>query len=310
MAKKIFLVFLIAVLILGIYFIWPIKTKRNLNLPSNKPQEIINYLQKQNYQVTFLDSLFLKLTSKPSKGWVYINKTKLPRYKFLLIIGSKKAHYVPFTIIPGETTYFVIKDMAKKLNYNLKNLVMAYKDLAIYKEGNFLANTYNIPIYFKERDAIDFLIKNSFKEYKKIFKNIPKDNWKKYIIIASIIQKEAANNKEMPLISSVIYNRLKKNMRLQMDGSLNYGKYSHTKITPERLKEDKSFYNTYKFKGLPKEPVCNVSKEAILAAIKPAKTNYLYFVKGKNGHIFSKEYKSHLKNIKKRKKKLKPTNQN
>jgi len=301
MVKKIFtLIFLIA-LFLGLYFILPISTKRNLNLPSNKPKEIIDYLKDKNYNVNYLDYLFLKLTSKPMKGWVYINKTKLPRYKFLLTIGSKKAHYIPFTIIPGETTYFVLKDMAKKLNYNLFNLHIAYKDLALYKEGNFLANTYNIPLYFKERDAIKFLMENSFKSYKKIFKNIRKKEWKKYLIIASIIQKEAANNKEMPLVASVIYNRLKKNMRLQMDGSLNYGKYSHIKITPQRIKQDKSFYNTYKFKGLPKEPVCNVSKEAIKAAINPAKTNYLYFVKGKNGHNFSSEYKTHLKNIKKRK---------
>ena len=51
--------------------------------------------------------------------------------------------------------------------------------------------------------------------------------WFKILTIASIIQKEAANDAEMPLVASVIYNRLDKGMRLQMDGTLNYGIYSH-----------------------------------------------------------------------------------
>ena len=48
----------------------------------------------------------------------------------------------------------------------------------------------------------------------------------------------------MPKVSSVIYNRLKKDMPLQMDGTLNYGKYSHIKVTPKRIKTDKSGFNT------------------------------------------------------------------
>ena len=103
----------------------------------------------------------------------------------------------------------------------------------------------------------------------------------------------------MKYISAVIYNRLKKHMKLQMDGSLNYGIYSHTPITSKRIKFDKSFYNTYKYFGLPKEPVCVVSKEAIISAIFPANVKYLYFVKCKKHHLFSTTYKAHLRNIKK-----------
>ena len=48
-------------------------------------------------------------------------------------------------------------------------------------------------------------------------------------------------------------------MRLQMDGTLNYGKYSHVKVTPERIREDNSTFNTYKHKGLPSSPIGAVS---------------------------------------------------
>jgi UPF0755 protein len=89
-------------------------------------------------------------------------------------------------------------------------------------------------------------------------------------------------------------------MKLQMDGTLNYGKYSHIKVTPQRIKEDTSEYNTYKYKGLPPFPVSSVSQEAIFAAIFPKSSDYLYFVKASKGkHVFSKTYKEHVRNIKK-----------
>ena len=314
MAKKVIIFLVITLLVfIGGYFLTPIKTKQNLKLPSSNSSEIINYLKDKNYSVNILDKLFLDLFTNPREGWVYINKKELPRYKFLKQIGAYANHYTPITIIPGETTYYVLKMLEEKLNFDINKLAIAYKNLRVYKEGNFLANTYNIPIYFKEVDTIKFLIDKSFKEYKKIANkklgSFDKKRWKEILIVASIIQKEAANKKEMPLVSSVIYNRLKKRMRLQMDGTLNYGKYSHTKVTPLRIKKDRSSYNTYKFKGLPKEPVCNVSKSSINAAINPAKTDYLYFMKNSKGtHNFSKEYKKHIQNIKIRKKDIKSKN--
>lgn len=311
--NKIIYSILIAIILffmaIGLYFIIPVKTKHNLNLPSNSSKDIITYLQKKGYSVNSLDRLFLKFATNPIKGRIYISKSNLPKYKFLLAIGAKANHYTPVTVIPGETTYFTLQNISKKLDMNSTKLNIAYNKFKKYNEGNFLANTYNIPIYFKEKDVVKFLIDNSFKEYKKIskiyFNEFDLEKFKRIIIIASIIQKEAGNKEEMPIIASVIFNRLNKKMRLQMDGTLNYGIYSHSKITPKRIKGDKSSYNTYKHKGLPNNPVCNVSKDAILAAIMPKKTDYLYFMKSsRRGHNFSSNYKNHIKNIKKRKKEL------
>ena len=87
-------------------------------------------------------------------------------------------------------------------------------------------------------------------------------------------------------------------MKLQMDGTLNYGRYSHDRITAKRIRRDKSSYNTYLYKGLPPQPVCTVSLAAIKAAIFPAKTDYLYFVKTKEGkHTYSRYYSTHRRNI-------------
>jgi len=151
------------------------------------------------------------------------------------------------------------------------------------------------------------LVKLSEKKYKKLslqeLKRYNKKEWLLYLTIASIIQKEAGTIEEMPKISSVIYNRLKKDMPLQMDGTLNYGKYSHIKVTPKRIKTDKSGFNTYLNKGLPPYPVCSVSIDAIKSAIHPDKSNYLFFMKNrKGGHDFTNSYEEHLKNVNRAKK--------
>ena len=113
---------------------------------------------------------------------------------------------------------------------------------------------------------------------------------------ASVVQKEAANEDEMPLVASVIQNRLKKGMKLQMDGTLNYGLYSHETVTAERIRSDKSKFNTYLNEGLPPSPVCTVGIAAIRAAIRPAQSEFLYFVLDKKTgkHKFSATYEEHV----------------
>ncbi len=118
------------------------------------------------------------------------------------------------------------------------------------------------------------------------------------IITASIIEREAGISEDMPLVSSVIYNRLDKGMALQMDSVISY-----------ILQEDKvnltyadiaveSDYNPYKNTGLPPGPICSPGIVAIKAAISPAETDYLYFVvseKLDGSAAFSSDYNQFLK---------------
>jgi UPF0755 protein len=122
----------------------------------------------------------------------------------------------------------------------------------------------------------------------------------KIITLASIVEGETNRKDEMPIIASVYYNRLKKRMKLQADPTIEFIKqgawgrldYADLKI--------KSPYNTYENYGLPPGPINNPGKAAILAALYPAKTNYLYFVAdGNGGHIFSSTFRQHQKNAEK-----------
>ncbi len=271
------------------------KSKRVIFIPKGNINYTIKTLQKNGLDVTKLDILLIKLMGYPQAGWVDLKGREFTKGDFLYRLTHNKAALEKITIIPGETNYFIYKQIGKKLK--IKHF---YCNI---EEGFIKPDTYELPIGMKREDVCKYLYNKSIMWHKYLAKKIfgvwNYKTYKKYLIIASIIQKEAGNFKEMKLISAVIHNRLKKGMKLQMDGSLNYGEYSHTKITPKRIKNDNSFYNTYKYFGLPKEPVCVVSQEAIIAAIFPAKVKYLYFVKCGKHQLFSTTYKKHLENIRK-----------
>ncbi len=129
----------------------------------------------------------------------------------------------------------------------------------------------------------------------------PLKNWHDVITLASIVQRETPRESEMPVVASVYINRLRKNMRLQADPTVvyaltnGYGDMQGKPLLTGHLKIDSPF-NTYTHNGLPPAPIANVGAAAIRAVLRPADTNYLYFVAdGRGGHIFSKSYEEHQK---------------
>ncbi|WP_241497456.1 endolytic transglycosylase MltG [Sulfurovum riftiae] len=302
-AENIAVVLIIA---FAFYTTIPVRTTQTLFIPQGSINTIISQLAKKGYAVSVVDSYIIRFLGEPQSGWIFIGKNELNRIDFLYKLTSSKAMINKVTLIPGETSELFFEALAKELKLDEKKLYKYYHEFSPYPEAGIYADTYYVPYGIKEKHLMHFLIRESEKKYKKIsekiYGNYNTKQWQKVLVIASIIQKEAANNEEMPLVSSVIYNRLKKGMRLQMDGTLNYGKYSHVKVTPERIKNDESRFNTYKYKGLPPSPIGSVSIDAIRAAIRPAKTKHLYFMKNKKGtHDFSDTFKAHRKNIKKAK---------
>ena len=245
----------------------------------------------------------MRFIGLPQQGWINIGTTRLTHADFLKKLASAKAAMLNVTLIPGETTYVFLQELAKELDLDHNTLMQEFKKQSPYKEGAFVPDTYKLPRGITEQEVIAILLERSQKTMhawsQKIFGTYNEAKWYKYLILASVIQKEAASIEEMPIVGSVIQNRLNKGMKLQMDGALNYGIYSHVKITPQRIRNDNTPYNTYKFKGIPADPVCNVSLPAIRAAIFPATTDYLYFMKNKKGeHDFTRYYSTHIGNVK------------
>lgn len=116
------------------------------------------------------------------------------------------------------------------------------------------------------------------------------------VIVASLVEKESANPEERPVIASVIYNRLREDMPLQIDASVQYALGEpKEKLSLEDLRVE-SPYNTYENRGLPPGPVASPSRKSLQAALEPARTDYLYYVLEAGGkrHFFTKDYDAFL----------------
>ncbi len=305
--SKVFILALFVMVSLIFYFSMSIETTKTVVLPKGSITKVVSNLKEQGYALTFLDTYLLAyVLDAPKSGTLLIGEGQMSRISFLKKLSSSKEAINVVTLIPGETRPLFLEDLAKRYHLDFNSLNKAYEKFSSYKEAGIMPETYHLPKNISEEMLIENLVKQSEKKYQalaeKYLKKYDKKEWNKILIIASVIQKEAANNQEMPIVASVIYNRLKKEMALQMDGTLNYGKYSHVKVTPKRIKADTSGFNTYLNKGLPPYPVCSVSLSAIKSALNPKKTDYLYFMRNKSGvHDFTNSYSEHLKNIQKAK---------
>lgn len=128
------------------------------------------------------------------------------------------------------------------------------------------------------------------------------------VVLASIVEKEAAKADEKPLIASVFLNRLidatfRPLRMLQSDPTASYGclvrepppdSCSPGRPTPAMLRDATNPYNTYRRAGLPPGPISSPGEAALRAVLVPAKTNYLYFVaQGGGRHRFSRTFSEH-----------------
>lgn len=116
------------------------------------------------------------------------------------------------------------------------------------------------------------------------------------LTIASILQKEV-KEKDMKMAASVIYNRLKKGMQLQMDSTINYVEGALVGFTTV-TNATRSAYNTYKCAALPASPICNPGRAALNAALYPAESKNLYFCTNADESkcLFAETLEQHYKN--------------
>jgi len=121
------------------------------------------------------------------------------------------------------------------------------------------------------------------------------------VTMASIIEKETSVAEERPMVASVYYNRLAKNIALDADPSIIYAELLAGTYQGSLHHADMQFsssYNTYKHSGLPPGPIANPGKSSLEAAMRPAQTDFYYFVADAQGHHrFARTIDEHNKNV-------------
>ena len=220
-----------------------------------------------------------------------IKNTKKEEVRVTFKEGDTLKNFI--TSIPGSTNIDYDEAISTLSNKEyLQKLIDKYwfltsdildEDIYYPLEGYLYPETYN---FYKEttiEEVVTKVLDITSKKLESLKDEISKSKYSVHEIltVASIVEKEAVNATDRSMVSQVIYKRLDLNMSLGMDVTSYYGVQKDMKETITSVDlNDKNPYNTRvtTFIGLPIGPICNPSLESIIAALKPADTDYLYFV--------------------------------
>lgn len=330
MKKIIFAFFIITILILfaGVgfffYIISPTGNKKDTVYlevkQGDSARSIGKILQNEgvirNARIFSFLSQKLKYDRKLLSGYYRINRG-MNMIEIMKYINEGKQVLSRFTIAEGKNIYDIAYQLEKEGLVKKEDFLKACHDKRIldyYKipsnsvEGYLFPSTYYI---VKGNSAEKFVVMM----IDTLFKNFPKEkleerskelkiNTHQLLTMASIVEKEMGPLDDPAMISSVYYNRLKINMRLQADPTTIYAMVLEKGVPiekPNLITSDLLMthpYNTYMNTGLPPGPISSSGAKAINAALYPASTDYLFFVADGTGkHAFTKYYEEHLKNI-------------
>lgn len=263
-------------------------------------------------------SVFARLQNKTKSVRIgeYLLNTSMDANEILKALSTGKSITYPVTFQEGLNMFevadilaergFVDKERFLSLCRDQNFIVELLNEKLPSLEGYLFPETYMLTKFTTEKEVIRAMVRN----FKEATAGLPKNFIQnksfrhKIVTLASIIEKETGAPGERKIISSVFYNRLKKNMRLQSDPTIIYGaRVDLGKDLFDIKKSDinqKTRYNTYTINGLPFGPIANPGKASLEAALNPDKTDYFYFVSENDGtHYFSKTYKEHQKAVRK-----------
>lgn len=171
-----------------------------------------------------------------------------------------------------------------------------------FVEGVYYPDAYLIPASDTPKAVADRM-RSRFQEVFAPYANEAAEKgmtWTEVLTLASLVEREAAKH-DKELVAGILWNRIARDMLLQVDASLQYVKGKEGNWWPVPKSEDKyldSPFNTYQNAGLPPHPIANPSLDSIRAVINPDQTNCLYYLHDNNGQIHcSTNYAGHVQYV-------------
>jgi UPF0755 protein len=244
------------------------------------------------------------------KAGRYLIPPGMSNFQLLFYLHSRPQDEVRITIPEGLELRKVARLLGGKLDFDStafmaagtnRKLLIRYGITGNTAEGYLFPGTYNFVWAGSAEETASFLMGRFRKFYTPELKNKTAARGLselQMLTLASIVEAETPLDREKPLVASVYLNRLKINMRLQADPTVQYARREHAGRLFFKDLETDSPYNTYTRAGLPPGPICSPGTASILAVLSPAETGYLYFVAtGTGGHNFSGTLAGHDANI-------------
>lgn len=213
-------------------------------------------------------------------------------------LANGKAILYSFTAAEGLTSAMIVRSLD-----NIDTLID--DDPAVPAEGTILPETYLTPRGMKQSEVLQKMAlaqKQLLDEaWEKRDPTISVKTKEEAIILASVVEKETGIGMERGMVAGVFTNRLRKGMKLQSDPTIIYG-ITQGEPLGRRIRRSeidrKTDWNTYQIPALPKTPICNPGRDAILAVLNPSETDALFFVAdGTGGHAFARTLREHERNV-------------
>ncbi len=306
--RNIFFVLFVFLAVITLFFLYPRQPviSKTVVITSGMSARDIAHLLKKHELITN-ETFFLILTKirgaqDALQAGEYLFNRKMGANSILNKIIKGEIEYIKLTIPEGYTYRQIAELIEEKKLGNKENFLKEVEDKEL--QGYLFPETYLVHSQTDEKQIIQMMNEKFNKVFDTELKKRAKEirlTEKEVVILASMIEKEAKDDEERSLVSSVFHNRLKRGWLLESCATVQYALGRHKpKLTYDDLKVN-SPYNTYIHPGLPPGPICNPGEASIRAALYPQDSDALFFVTGEDGtHRFSKYYKEHLR--KKRKK--------
>lgn len=222
----------------------------------------------------------------------------------ILTILESEAKEIWVTIPEGWRAEEIAEAFDQKLQERFR--VDEFLGLAKTSEGMLFPDTYLLGSDATAESVYGLLTSTFEKRYAQAIESVGEGSLPKKdtISLAALLQREAKTYRDMQIVASVIMNRLKAGMPLQIDATLQYLKgydavaKTWWPVPKARDKDLEGLINTYKYPGLPPSPIANPGLQAIKAALKPASTSYLFYISDQNGVMYyANTYDEHKRNI-------------
>ncbi|MEK7595887.1 MAG: endolytic transglycosylase MltG [Patescibacteria group bacterium] len=211
---------------------------------------------------------------------------------------------VKITIIEGLRSEEIAKIIKNKLsNFNDQNFLIQVRDNNL--EGKLFPDTYLWHKTANEKDVLTTLAVTFTEKTTQLFKeNETGLSDKELLTLASIVEREEWDPKEMPIVAGILITRLKRGELLGADATTQYAFGNSEDFWPKNLTQEQidsvNPFNTRKVAGLPPHPISNPGLYALKATLKYEQTSYNYYLHDKEGKVhYARNYDEHLMNISK-----------